>query len=76
MTINNFINNYLKDNIENIFIDIMNVLKQKDEINLDYAYIDGTKIEANANKYTWVWKQSCITNRNKLFKKNSTIRKY
>lgn len=69
MTINNFINNYLKDNIENIFIDIMNVLKQKDEINLDYAYIDGTKIEANANKYTWIWKQSCITNRNKLFKK-------
>ena len=30
-------------------------------------YIDGTKIEANANKYSWVWKKSCLTNRDKVF---------
>jgi hypothetical protein len=33
------------------------------------VYIDGTKIEANANKYTWVWKKSCIKNRDKVFEK-------
>lgn len=30
-------------------------------------YLDGSKIEAKANKYSWVWKKSCLTNRLKLF---------
>ena len=34
---------------------------------MNLVYIDGTKLEANANKYSWVWKKSCITNRNKVF---------
>lgn len=73
MTISNFINNYLKDNIEDIFKDIMNQLVKKENIDLEHAYIDGTKIEANANKYTWVWKKACITNRDKLFKKITVL---
>lgn len=32
-------------------------------------YIDGTKIAANANKYSWVWKKSCEKNRLKVFAK-------
>ncbi len=32
-------------------------------------YIDGTKIKANANKYSWVWKKSCEKNRLKVFAK-------
>ena len=39
-----------------------------------YVYIDGTKIEANANKYTWVWKKSCITNRNFWRKKRKLLK--
>lgn len=73
MTINNFINKYLTDNIENIFKEIMNKIVEVDNIDLDHAYIDGTKIEANANKYTWVWKKACITNRDKLFNKITTL---
>ena len=57
MTISNFINKYLTDNIENIFKEIMNKIVKTNNIDLDHAYIDGTKIEANANKYTWVWKK-------------------
>lgn len=67
MTISNFINRHLKDNIEDIFKDIMNTMKSKVDIDLNHVYIDGTKIEANANKYSWVWKNACLTNRNKLF---------
>lgn len=52
MTISNFINKYLKDNIEDIFKDIMNTMKSKVDIDLKHVYIDGTKIEANANKYS------------------------
>ncbi|MFM1596630.1 transposase [Helcococcus ovis] len=32
-------------------------------------YIDGTKIEANANKYTFVWKKAVIKFKDKLIKK-------
>ena len=35
-------------------------------ISLEVQYIDGTKIEANANKYTFVWKKSTQTNQGKL----------
>ena len=40
-----------------------------DKHNLNHVYIDGTKISANAGKYSWVWKKSCEKNRIKLFAK-------
>lgn len=30
-----------------------------------HVYTDGTKIEANANKYAWILKKACITNLSK-----------
>ena len=72
-TIGNFIRNSLTCSIENIFIEINKVIFLKENVDLEHAYIDGTKIEANANKYTWVWKKSCITNRDKAFKKISEV---
>ena len=38
--------------IENIFLAINKVIFEKDNVDLNHTYIDGTKIEANANKYT------------------------
>ena len=35
----------------------------------NHVYIDVTKLPANANKYSWVWKKSCLTNRQKVFVK-------
>ena len=35
-------------------------------VSLEVQYIDGTKIEANANKYTFVWKKATKTNQDKL----------
>lgn len=69
MTISNFINKYLKYNISDIFGEINNYIFKCDNVDTDHIYIDGTKIEANANKYTWVWKNACISNRDNLFKK-------
>lgn len=71
VTIGNFIREKLIDSIENIFYQINQVIFDKEKVDLEHTYIDGTKIEANANKYTWVWKKSCITNRNKVFEKIS-----
>ena len=36
---------------------------------MDHIYIDGTKLVANANKYSWVWKKSSVKNRQKTFRK-------
>ena len=72
-TINNFVNNTLSASIEDIFKDINLYLFHKDNVDLNHTYIDGTKIEANANKYSWVWKKSCLTNRDKLFLKITTL---
>ena len=68
-TIGNFIREDLTDTIENIFIEINKIIFEKENVDIEHTYIDGTKIEANANKYTWVWKKSCITNRDKVFDK-------
>src|SRR5690554_196703 len=73
MTFSNFINKYLKTTIEDIFYDINKYIFEKDNVNLDIVYIDGSKFEANANKYSWVWKNACFTNRDKLFKKISVL---
>ena len=69
MTISNFIHNELSDSLEDIFNDINNYMFGQLGVDLDHAYIDGTKLEANANKYTWVWKKSCIKSRNATFAK-------
>ena len=72
-TFGNLIRNELTASIEQIFIDINTYIFQKDHVDLEHTYIDGTKIEANANRYTWVWKKSCLRNRNKVFEKISLL---
>ena len=72
-TFGNFIRNELTESIESIFNDINSFIFTEDHVDLDHAYIDGTKIEANANRYTWVWKKSCVKNTAKVFDKVSTL---
>lgn len=69
MTIENFINNDLKGSIEEIFGEINAYLFDCENVDMEHLYIDGTKITANANKYSWVWKKSCLKNRQKTYEK-------
>ena len=55
-TIGNFINKIVVPNRIKIFALITNQIFKECKLNMDKAYIDGTKIEANANKYKFVWK--------------------
>ena len=73
MTISNFINHELKAGIEEIFRDINAYIFEKESVDLRHVYIDGTKITANANRYSWVWKKSCETSRKKVFVKVSEV---
>ena len=72
-TFGNIIRNELTDSIEQVFWDVNTYIFEKDHVDLEHTYIDGTKIEANANRYTWVWKKSCTKNRGKVFEKISTL---
>ena len=72
-TIGNLIRNELTTSIEQIFTDINAYIFEKEQVDLAHLYIDGTKIEANANRYTWVWKKSCLKNRDKVFEKISAL---
>lgn len=58
-TINRFrVATGMKDLIRDLFIDLNLRLKMEELVTLDCLYIDGTKIEANANKYSFVWKKA------------------
>ena len=69
MTIDNFMNKTMLENIDRIFADVNEYIFQKEQVDLNHVYIDGTKISANAGKYSRVWKKSCEKNRIKLFAK-------
>lgn len=68
-TFGNFIREELADKIEEIFLDMNRYIFEKEGVDLNHIYIDGSKFEANANRYTWVWKKSCLKNREKVFAK-------
>ena len=67
--ISEFMKHRLKDRIENIFYDLNRYIIDTEKIDTDKLYIDGTKIEANANKYTFIWKGSIEKFRDKLYRK-------
>ena len=48
----------IEDFIRDPFIDLNLRLKMEELVTLDCLFIDGTKIEANANKYSFVWKKA------------------
>ena len=49
-----------------ILAEVSNILFDLGEISGETIFIDGTKIEANANKYTFVWKKAVTKNQAKL----------
>ncbi len=58
-TINLFRSTRLTDGrFESIFTQVVRLLESEGLVTLDVQYIDGTKIESVANKYTFVWKGS------------------
>ena len=57
-TINYFRGKRLKGKFESIFTQVVELLHGEGFLTLDVQYIDGTKIESAANKYTFVWRKS------------------
>ena len=67
-TINRF-RNRVKNEIGHIFTLLVLILVEKGFVTLEVEYLDGTKIESKANKYTFVWRKIMERNREKLLEK-------
>ena len=68
-TINRFRSSVMKEGIVVVFSDVLQYLIEEGYVTLENYFLDGTKIEANANKYKWVWAKSTATYKERLQKK-------
>ena len=64
-TINRFRSTMMKETVDDVFASVLEMLFEKGYVKLDNYFLDGTKIEANANRYSYVWSKST-----KRYKKN------
>ena len=65
-TINEFRSKRLKGVFDGIFTQVVTMLNEEGLVSLDVQYIDGTKIESAANRYTFVWKKRVEKSKAKL----------
>ncbi len=67
-TINRFRSGRLKGVVRHVFTQVVQLLAAEGLLTLKELYTDGTKIEANANRYTFVWGNAIKTNKEKMAK--------
>jgi transposase len=65
-TINRFRSSVMKAGIEVVFTEVLQYLIEEGYVTLENYFLDGTKIEANANKYKWVWAKSTAKYKERL----------
>jgi transposase len=68
-TINRFRSEQMRGTVEQVFALVVEVLFEHGLIKLENYFLDGTKIEADANKYSYVWKKSTKSYKENLHKK-------
>ena len=69
-TINRFRKNILTQEAgQDILRQLVVLLHESGLLSFEAAFIDGTKIEANANKYSFVWKKATAQKADKLLKR-------
>ena len=65
-TIADFRSKRLKDHLKKIFNQVVMLLAKEGAVTLKEAVLDGTKIEANANRYTFVWGKAIKVSRDRI----------
>ena len=68
-TIARFRTGFASEAMEDLFYQFVRKLSDMEELSKETVFIDGTKIEACANKYTFVWKKSVGKWEEKMFAK-------
>ena len=67
-TIARFRSERLKDALRQVFGQVVELLVEEGLVSIKNIYTDGTKIEANANKYTFVWGRAIQTSKERIAK--------
>ncbi len=76
-TINDFRGNRMKAMMDELFETMILKLIEDKHITMENYFLDGTKIEADANKYSFVWKKSTLRFEEKLKEKiQETLQQY
>jgi len=68
-TINDFRGNRMKAVIDDVFTAVLEYLIEKGYVKLENYFVDGTKLEANANKSKVIWAKRRATNERKVREK-------
>ncbi len=72
-TVNRFRSVILRETIEGLFTQLVEELLNLGLVDLEQYFVDGTKMEANANKYSFVWKKSTENYKAKLQENVKTL---
>ena len=57
-TVNRFRSDYFRDILEDVYSELLLFLESEGYIDLKDYFVDGSKFEANAGKYSYVWKKN------------------
>ena len=75
-TVNRFRSNKLEAAFKDIFSQVVLLLADEGLVSLKQVFVDGTKIEAQANRYTFVWANAIKTNKEKMLRQLEDLWKY
>lgn len=75
-TINRFRGERVAPVLKDIFKQIVLLLAEEGLVSLQEIYVDGTKMEANANRYTFVWGKAIKTNKENMVKQLDELWRY
>lgn len=68
-TINRFRSFYFKEILDDVFCELLDFLHEHGYIKFETYFVDGTKIETDANKFFYVWKKNTQRYKEQLKKK-------
>ena len=72
-TINRFRKGQLKNTVKDVFAQVLLYLIDKEVVRIEDYYVDGTKIESVANRYTFVWAKNIARYKNGLLEKIANL---
>jgi transposase len=72
-TIHNFRAKRLKEAVEDVFSSVVKVMIESGYVKAENLFVDGTKIEANANRYSYVWKKNVERHENMTRERVKTL---
>lgn len=75
-TINRFRGDRLQEVLKQVFSQVVLLLVDHGLVNMKEVYLDGTKIEANASRYSFVWGKSIKTSKKRIENQLEELWKY